>query len=473
MVATQAIEKDAFFEFNPSAPEFNPSKQKLIMANERYMSSPQLSPEHPALDGHDDSRRAGMAHPDYALDRGGQEADLELRALSCSPQLLACHSNVRQSQRRKQPPGRRSCGTAPASPTLNPTEGKGKSVLNRRASGEEVSTLVIKNLALDFRKEDVEKYLLSQGAGATEVELHVDPASGSFRGTVFVRYASSFKAREALQTLGPSPEIGGRKARVEVQKSKNLFGRKSASADLPQELAVVQREIDKFLKDSEKEVCLSAALDAHQRKYAHSLAERHNLVHATRQNESGQTYVFLSKCRSSQVASSRKKAYSVDIRSTPMLAAGGMSAIHDVIGGYEAHSQSCYVGPMSPPGLLFPGLDLGTPILAPDLLPAGMLDESGMFMLPSAAAPPGIEPALPRHAWPQRCRHPEETTEPPPGLEFQGLAELAEGLCNDLVATDQEDLHLDLKYIDCHCPASESISTEDSLSKRSNETDRS
>lgn len=473
MVATQAIEKDAFFEFNPSAPEFNPSKQKLIMANERYMSSPQLSPEHPALDGHDDSRRAGMAHPDYALDRGGQEADLELRALSCSPQLLACHSNVRQSQRRKQPPGRRSCGTAPASPTLNPTEGKGKSVLNRRASGEEVSTLVIKNLALDFRKEDVEKYLLSQGAGATEVELHVDPASGSFRGTVFVRYASSFKAREALQTLGPSPEIGGRKARVEVQKSKNLFGRKSASADLPQELAVVQREIDKFLKDSEKEVCLSAALDAHQRKYAHSLAERHNLVHATRQNESGQTYAFLSKCRSSQVASSRKKAYSVDIRSTPMLAAGGMSAIHDVIGGYEAHSQSCYVGPMSPPGLLFPGLDLGTPILAPDLLPAGMLDESGMFMLPSAAAPPGIEPALPRHAWPQRCRHPEETTEPPPGLEFQGLAELAEGLCNDLVATDQEDLHLDLKYIDCHCPASESISTEDSLSKRSNETDRS
>ena len=68
-----------------------------------------------------------------------------------------------------------------------------------------------------------------------------------------------------------------------------------------QELAVVQKEIDKFLKDSEKEalraltrfeasqVCLSAAFDAHQRKYAHSLAERHNLVHSTRQNESGHT----------------------------------------------------------------------------------------------------------------------------------------------------------------------------------------
>ena len=115
------------------------------------------------------------------------------------------------------------------------------------------------------------------------------------------------------------------------------------------------------------QVCLSAAFDAHQRKcamsmsplfwlqvivkpscwtmhnarlrprYAHSLAERHNLVHATRQNEAGQTcpllpssiatqtgdwiehkyclkllswsrrYVFLSKCRSNQVAGSRKK----------------------------------------------------------------------------------------------------------------------------------------------------------------------
>ena len=63
-------------------------------------------------------------------------------------------------------------------------------------------------------------------------------------------------------------------------------------------------------------------------RYAHSLAERHNLVHATRQNESGQTcsppgascaalwscglrYVYLSKCRPSQAtAGSRKKAWS-------------------------------------------------------------------------------------------------------------------------------------------------------------------
>lgn len=469
VAATQGIEQDTFFEFNPSAPVFNPTQ----FPDERYQVSPQLTPLHPVTLDEEACQSVGMVT--CGLERDGQD-DLGLRAASCSPQLMVCRSNVRQSQRRKQP-GRRSCATAPASPLLNP-DGKGKAVPNRRASGEEVSTLVIKNLALDFRKEDVERYLQSQGAQAAEVELHVDPASGSFRGTVFVKYTTSGKAREALQKLGPSPEIGGRKARVEVQKSKNLFGRKSAGGDLPQELAIVQREIDKFLKDSEKEVCLSAALDAHQRKYAHSLAERHNLVHATRQNECGQTYVYLSKSRSSQVSGTRKKAFSMDVRSTPQLGAtGGMAAMGDVM-GYEAHQphpRSCYAGPLSPPGL-FPGLDLGTPLLGPDILAASAADEAGMFMLPAAMPlPPGIEPngisgLTPMWAR-ELCGHgPAETTDPPPGLEFQGLAELAEGLCNDLVAADQEDLYLDLKYV--ACPES-TMSTEDSLSKRSNETDKS
>ncbi|CAJ1450392.1 unnamed protein product [Effrenium voratum] len=465
MVAlTQAIEQEPFFEFNPSAPEFNPSAQRYISADEGYLCSAQPG-LHPAAKGRS-GRPGGAVPPDRGQEgTESQEPELLERALSCSPQL-AC----RPSQRRKQP-GRRSCATAPASPALLPSEGKSKSAPSRCANGEEVSTLVIKNLALDFRKEDVESYLLNQGAGA-EVELHVDPASGSFRGTVFVRYSSSAKAREALQKLGPSPEIGGRKARVEVQKCKNLFGRKSSGGELPQELAMVQREIDKFLRDSEKEVCLSVSFDAHQRKYAHSLAERHNLVHATRQNELGQTYVYLSKCRSSQVAGSRKKAFSMDVRS-PQLSASGI-AMGDM-GGFEAHSQSCYVGPLSPPGLLFPGLDLGTPMIGPDLLAT----DDGMFMLPSAALslPPGIEPlsgmpglTLPP-MWPasDSCL-PGEVTEPPPGLEFQGLAALAEGLCKDLVAADHEELYIDLKYADV---PSSVMSTEDSLSKRSNETDKS
>ncbi|CAE7765012.1 unnamed protein product [Symbiodinium pilosum] len=354
---------------------------------------------------------------------------------------------------------RRPCATAPASPALI-----GFGIGLEFLCHFEVSTLVIKNLSLEFRKEDVEAFLVSTGAGGAEVEMHVDPASGSFRGTVFVRYASPAKAQEALHKLGPSPDVGGRKARVEVQKSKNLFGRKNSGGELPQELTVVQQEIEHFLRSFETEVCLSATFDAHQRKYAHSLAERHNLVHATRQNESGQTYVYLSKCRPSQATTgSRKKAFSMDARGTPQLAATPGGAMCDM--GYEAQSQSCYVGPMSPPGLLFPGLDLGTPVLGPELLAAGPEDAS-LFMLPSAAVsllPPGIDPVglpgatLPP-AWPAAAGM-QFGTEPPPGLnlELQGLAELAEGLCKDLVA-DAEEFHLDLKHV---CPPSDSaMSTE-------------
>jgi len=246
---------------------------------------------------------------------------------------------------------------------------------------------------------------------------------------------------------------------------------------------MVQQEIEQFLRSFEQEVCLPALFDAHQRKYAHSLAERHNLVHATRQNDCGQTYVFLSKCRPSQASGSRKKAYSVDAHGTPQLSTSG-GALCDM--GYEAQSQSCYVGPMSPPGLLFPGLDLGTP-MGPELLAAPGCDDSGMFMLPSAAVPlfpPGIDPMMGLAGaglpplWPPPTGmkvSPAQLgqTEPllPPGLEFEGLAELAEGLCKDLVA-DPEDFRLDLKNMDC-LPSDSAMSTEDSLSKRSDETDRS
>mmetsp|Transcript_59064 Transcript_59064/g.138194 ORF Transcript_59064/g.138194 Transcript_59064/m.138194 type:complete len:469 (-) Transcript_59064:70-1476(-) len=466
MVAvTQAIEHEPLFEFNPAAPEFSPSQYPVDGDSTGSMlgSSERLA------------KRVGCKsnRPPLPQDRGGekesasgQEPEPESRALSCSPQLLPRRSG-RPSQRRQPGSGRRPCATAPASPALS----MGGKLGPCRRGSEEVSTLVIKNLALDFRKEDVEVFLESMCVGAAEVDMHVDPASGSFRGTAFVRYASPAKAREALQKLGPSPDIGGRKARVEVQKSKNLFGRRNAVGELPQELTLVQKEIELFLQGFETEVCLSATFDAHQRKYAHSLAERHNLVHATRQNESGQTYVYLSKCRPSQAnAGNRKKAFSMDARGTPQLGAAAGGTLCDM--GYEAHSQSCYVGPMSPPGLLFQGLELGTPVLGPEL--AG--SEDAMFMLPSAAVPllpPGIDPAiglpgvtLPP-AWPAAGM--VLGTEPPPGLglELQGLAELAEGLCRDLV--DPEELHLDFKHA---CPPSDSaMSTEDRSSQRSDDTD--
>ncbi|CAE7827486.1 unnamed protein product, partial [Symbiodinium necroappetens] len=255
MVAvTQAIEHEPLFEFNPAAPEFSPSQFPVDgdSTGSTLGSSERLA------------KRVGCKNnrPPLPHDRGekestsGQEPEPESRALSCSP-LLPRRSG-RPSQRQA---GRRPCATAPASPALS----MGGKLGPCRRGSEEVSTLVIKNLALDFRKEDVEVFLESMCVGAAEVDMHVDPASGSFRGTAFVRYASPAKAREALQKLGPSPDIGGRKARVEVQKSKNLFGRRNAGGELPQELTLVQQEIELFLQGFETEVCLSATFDAHQR----------------------------------------------------------------------------------------------------------------------------------------------------------------------------------------------------------------
>jgi len=394
--------------------------------------------------------------------------------VSLSPNLLACNvvGDSRRGQRRQNPVGRRSCATAPASPALTACSSMSSSGarqgLGRRASNtEEVATLVVKNLSLDFRKEDVVKYLTCQGATAQDVELHVDPASGAFRGTVFVRYAGPATAREALAKLGSSPEIGGRKARVEIQKSKNLFGRKSPAGELPQELAAVQQDIEDFIRDTKQtEVCLSVAFDAHQRKYAHSLAERHYLIHATRQNEAGATYVYLSKWRSSpQPVGNRKKAHSMDVQTAYELRAGS-----DLLGdrGYEAGSQSCFVGPMSPPGLV-PGLDFPLPA-------CGIMDDTGMFMLPMAAEPvppPGIDfdfdfdmcpgaPGLPLPL-PSAVLSSLAMLGGAPGLPgLEGIESLWNELSEDPKCVEQP--------VECNASGS-STSVEDDLSKDSDDTD--
>lgn len=374
MAAVAAVEgNDLLFEFNPSAPVFVPLQPTPEL-------SPQSPPPPPDSGGGGGSRRSANGSREQqgsGKARGRQESpSAAARAISCSPQLLACLEQGYPSQRfaAQAASGRRLCESVPASPALTSTQsgssssagGRQQGGLSRRVSvSEEVATLVIKNLALDFRKEDVESYLETHGVGQAEVELHVDPASQAFRGTVFVRYPTPGKAREALHKLGPAPEIGGRKARVEIQKSKNLFGRKSPGGELPTELASVQQAIERFIWDPDTEVSLSATFDAHQRKYAHSLAERHNLTHATRQNEAGATYVHLSKNRTIQPIGNRKKAASFSCWSpTPM---------------------EC----MSPPGLPLPGSEQLLPMLSPELMAAtaAEMQAAAEFMLPNAAMP--------------------------------------------------------------------------------------
>lgn len=163
-----------------------------------------------------------------------------------------------------------------------------------------VVTLVIKNLALNLTEKELKEFLDSKGAKVPhEVEFHTD-SSGTFRGTAFVRYTTHEEAKASLEALGNSPELSGRKARVEFQKAKGRDGRSSLEAELPlPEITLVQEKIQQFLDDDAKEEeKLPAAFNVQQRKYAHSLAERHHLVHITKQGETeGEKYVYLSKQR--------------------------------------------------------------------------------------------------------------------------------------------------------------------------------
>jgi hypothetical protein len=166
-------------------------------------------------------------------------------------------------------------------------------------------------LGLNLTQDFLWQYLTEQGVKPSDVEFHHD-ASGTFRGTAFVRYTSPGQAKHALDHLSCNPEVGGRKTRIELQKSKGIFGRRSVESELPQEdLELVREEIEAFLKDSARdEVQLPSKFSVYQRKYAHSLAERHSLVHVTQESEEGEKCVFLSKSRQTEMGSSRRKCHS-------------------------------------------------------------------------------------------------------------------------------------------------------------------
>uniref|UniRef100_A0A7S2I4X8 R3H domain-containing protein n=1 Tax=Alexandrium andersonii TaxID=327968 RepID=A0A7S2I4X8_9DINO len=220
---------------------------------------------------------------------------------------------------------------------------------------------------------------------------------GAFRGTAFARYDSPGKARAALDKLGVFPEFGGRKARIEIQKSKALFGRKCLEAGLPQEeLGVVREEIERFVNDPTRgEVGLPAGLTVQQRKYAHSLAERHNLVHATRQGENGEKFVYLSKARGEPI-SSRKKAHSVNCTgSRHSVGSGKMNRRHAL----SADEGLFYD---SPPGLkpmpayyspMLSGEHFGEDFIFTPELAAIAFSTSSPFMCPATGLPlpPGLE----------------------------------------------------------------------------------
>eukprot|EP00928_Gymnodinium_smaydae_P011474 TRINITY_DN14228_c0_g2_i1.p1 TRINITY_DN14228_c0_g2~~TRINITY_DN14228_c0_g2_i1.p1 ORF type:complete len:461 (-),score=70.26 TRINITY_DN14228_c0_g2_i1:154-1536(-) len=354
------------FEFNPMAPEFVPVKSNGVASGGWSNSTPSTSPSI----GPTRSRLQTRKATDDSISNAGDGERCRRGSFSS-----------RRSTSALEAPG-------------------------------QVSTLVVKNLPLDLETGAiVRQQLESMGAAPKDVELHLD-ASGVFRGTAFVRYGSADEAKSALEKLGSCPELGGRKTRVEIQKSKSLIGRRSLEAELPQEeLLVVRGEIERFLADDTvSEVGLSANLTVQQRKYAHTLAERHGLVHATKSGSSGEKFVHLSKARRDAQGTARKEralsfqttsCWETQSHASPVLDALGVARspvpalFEDPAGAWHKRKvRSAYVGSAPPPfsdeALL---LDLDGSA-APGLLPPPALPLPATVPWQSLASTPLLAGAL-------------------------------------------------------------------------------
>lgn len=158
---------------------------------------------------------------------------------------------------------------------------------------------MMKHLALNLELADLHQFLEAREAVPLNLEF-LYTATHSFR-TALLHYQSPAMTRDAMQRLGTSPEFCGSRARVEFQRSKPSSGSHFLQAQMSHEaLEVVQAEITDFINDPESlERRLPVTFTCLQRKFAHSLAERHGLAHGTRQGDGEEKYVLLSKSRPS------------------------------------------------------------------------------------------------------------------------------------------------------------------------------
>eukprot|EP00929_Paragymnodinium_shiwhaense_P112522 TRINITY_DN80781_c0_g1_i1.p1 TRINITY_DN80781_c0_g1~~TRINITY_DN80781_c0_g1_i1.p1 ORF type:complete len:525 (+),score=104.72 TRINITY_DN80781_c0_g1_i1:112-1575(+) len=274
----------------------------------------------------------------------------------------------------------------------------------------QVATLVVKNLALDLQKDTIVQFLTERGVPPKDVELHLD-ACGTFRGTAFVRYDSANEAKGALDKLGNCVELGGRRARIEIQKSKSLIGRRSLEAELPaDELNVVRAEIEGFLRDTNMtEMRLPPHFNVQQRKYAHSLAERYSLSHLTSQGDSGEKFVLLSKARRIQMQEmhrlqSRMKAFTLNEQELMDMQHGPdtdfITAAVDPAGGLQrklSTSTACSTATMTAGKKKSKARTHS--MVSPASAPTPVLAASSPVWsaLPSPLLPPGLEYSIAMH----------------------------------------------------------------------------
>lgn len=150
------------------------------------------------------------------------------------------------------------------------------------------SIVVFKNLPLESTVDDIAKVLKRLGCTYLSIDRKVD-STGEFRGTAFVRCATEDHATSLLSKVKISEAlVHGRKVKAEQLKRSHSGKPISAktvleggTVGIDDRAAFVRDIMTKFLYSDREEMMLPSSLDADQRKLAHAMAEKLNLVHAT------------------------------------------------------------------------------------------------------------------------------------------------------------------------------------------------
>ncbi len=148
------------------------------------------------------------------------------------------------------------------------------------------SVVVFKNLPLESTVADLEEALKRLEIVYTSIDRKVD-SLGEFKGTAFVRCSGPEMTDKLLELLKLSEvQLHGRKLKAEILRrggpEKSLNAKKVLDGEILDAKATRVRDlIASFVYSDRQELMLPIDFTGDQRKLAHALAEKFNLVHAT------------------------------------------------------------------------------------------------------------------------------------------------------------------------------------------------
>eukprot|EP00397_Hematodinium_sp_SG-2012_P035582 GEMP01038292.1.p1 GENE.GEMP01038292.1~~GEMP01038292.1.p1 ORF type:complete len:461 (-),score=123.40 GEMP01038292.1:471-1853(-) len=158
---------------------------------------------------------------------------------------------------------------------------------------QECASLCLKNLTYNTSVDELYEFFKIAELNPDNIELHLD-SKGEFRGTAFVTFADASEAAAALEQLGDSIELGGRRVKVETRrkgKRDRFASAREALVEIlePDEIDEVETAINEFMENADirninlpKDRAGKMEWSASMRKYAHALAEKKGLTHSTK-----------------------------------------------------------------------------------------------------------------------------------------------------------------------------------------------